>query len=380
MTSSNKPMRATAPEPYRRLGRSVGRRRQMVQCEQCSNVFRVIGDALNLRLDTSVLLEMAARSFVEQFNLKGCHFRVLSRDQQTLDHMASHGLSQSFLDKGPVDAERSVNEALEGKVVAVSDCINDPRVQYPKAFASEGIASMLTVPLETRGQVIGVMRLMTSERREFAEDEIEFFKMTALFCTSAIIDSMFHNILGHVTEAIQESLELSVVLDNIVTVVSEDLRTKGCAISLVDGTKQNLETRASNGLSEGFVERLAEVVSKETRDEVIAGASVAIFDGCNDKRILQPEVVEHEGISSILLVPLMCRGKIIGVLSLFTYNPYLFSSDEKQLMRSIGEQCSLAIDNAMMFEALKKRYENLVDDFQLWFEHTQGYGQRGSMA
>jgi transcriptional regulator with GAF, ATPase, and Fis domain len=118
---------------------------------------------------------------------------------------------------------------------------------------------------------------------------------------------------------------LSVVLDNIVTVVSEDLRTKGCAISLVDGTKQNLETRASNGLSEGFVERLAEVVSKETRDEVIAGASVAIFDGCNDKRILQPEVVEHEGISSILLVPLMCRGKIIGVLSLFTYNPYLFS-------------------------------------------------------
>jgi GAF domain-containing protein len=279
-----------------------------------------------------------------------------------------------------VDAERSVAEALEGKVVAVSDCINDPRVQYPKAFASEGIASMLTVPLETRGQVIGVMRLMTSERREFAEDEIEFFKMTALFCTSAIIDSMFHNILGHVTEAIQESLELSVVLDNIVTVVSEDLRTKGCAISLVDGTKQNLETRASNGLSDGFVERLAEVVSKETRDEVIAGASVAIYDGCNDKRILQPEVVEHEGISSILLVPLMCRGKIIGVLSLFTYNPYLFSSDEKQLMRSIGEQCSLAIDNAMMFEALKKRYENLVDDFQLWFEHTQGYGQRGSMA
>lgn len=352
----------------------------MVNCQQCSNVFRVIGDALNLRLDTKVLLEMAARAIAEQFNLKACHFRVISRDLQTLEHVACYGLSRAFLDKGPVDAERSVAEALEGKVVSVSDCSSDDRVQYPQAFVAEGIASMLTVPLETRGQVIGVMRLMTAEKREFSEDEVEFFKLSALFCTSAIIDSMFHNILGHVTESIRDSLELSVVLDTIVRVVSDDLRTKGCAISLVDSRKKALETRASNGLSEGFVERFAKVISKDARDEVIAGSSVAILDGRNDKRILRPDVVEREGISSILLVPLMSRGKIIGVLSLFTHRPYLFSTDEKQLMASIGEQCSLAIDNAMMFEALKKRYENLVDDFQLWFEHTQAYGQRGSVV
>ena len=34
-----------------------------MKCRQCSNVFRVIGDALNLRLDTKILLEMAARSY-----------------------------------------------------------------------------------------------------------------------------------------------------------------------------------------------------------------------------------------------------------------------------------------------------------------------------
>jgi hypothetical protein len=49
-------------------------------------------------------------------------------------------------------------------------------------------------------------------------------------------------------------------------------------------------------------------------------------------------------------------------------------------MMSIGEQCSLAIDNAMMFAALKRRYETLVDDFHLWFEHSQSYPQRGSTA
>jgi GAF domain-containing protein len=79
-------------------------------------------------------------------------------------------------------------------------------------------------------------------------------------------------------------------------------------------------------------------------------------------------------------VPLETRGKPIGILSLFTNNPYAFSEDEKQLMMSIGEQCALAIDNAMMFEALKRRYETLVDDFHLWFEHSQSYPQRGSRA
>ncbi len=350
----------------------------MVQCIQCRNVFRVIGDALNLRLDTRVMLEMAAAAIVEEFDLKACHFRVLSRDRLSLDHVASHGLSQRFLNKGPVDAERSVAEALEGKVVAVAECASDPRVQYPESFVAEGVVSMLTIPLETSGQVIGIMRLMTGERREFKEFEIEFFTVVAVFCTSAIMHSMFHNILGHVTESIRGSLELQVVLDSIVQVVSEDLRAKGCAIALIDRKRRALETRASDGLGEGFVERFVDVVSEATRDDVISGSNVAIFDGRNDTRILRPEVVEREGIASILLVPLMSRGTIIGVLSLFTHKPFLFSQDEKQLMASIGEQCALAIDNAKMFDALKKRYEDLVDDFQLWFEHTQTYPHHGS--
>ena len=189
---------------------------------------------------------------------------------------------------------------------------------------------------------------------------------------------MFQGILAHVTESIQASLDLPVVLDNIVRVVCDDLRAKGCAISLVNRKTKALETRASNGLSDGFVERFADVVSKQARDEVIAGSNVAILDGRNDKRIMQPAVVANEGISSILLVPLMSRGEITGVISLFTHKPYLFSTDEKQLMTAIGEQCALAIDNAMMFDALKRRYENLRDDFQMWFEHSQSYPQRGS--
>ena len=160
----------------------------------------------------------------------------------------------------------------------------------------------------------------------------------------------------------------------------EDLRTRGCAIQLIDGPNSELETRASFGLGEAFVERMGSVCCPKLVEDVLAGNCTAILDGNKDDRIAHPEGLTREGIASLLLVPLETRGKTIGILSLFTNNPYPFSDDEKQLMMSIGEQCSLAIDNAMMFAALKRRYETLVDDFHLWFEHSQSYPQRGSTA
>ena len=362
----------------RRRHSPIDKEEQMVKCRQCRNVFRVIGDALNIRLDTSVMLEMAAQTIVEQFDLKACHFRLLSRDQRTLEHVAAYGLSQRFLDKGPIDAERSVAEALEGKAVMIADCVADPRVQYPDEFEAEGIASLLTIPLETRGQVIGVMRLFTGERHEFADDIVEFFKVVALFCTSAIIDCMYRRILEHVTESTRSSLDPPEVLDTIARVVCNDLRAKGCAIQLVDAKTSVFTPQASNGLDEAFVASLAGLFTREAMEKLLSGECVAILEGRSDKLVARPDEIQREGIASILLVPLVSRGKTTGVLSVFTHNPYLFSGAEKRLMAAIGEQCSLAIDNAKMFAALKCRYETLVDDFNLWFEHSQARPQRGS--
>ncbi len=342
----------------------------MIECRQCHNVICQIGNGLNSRVDVETLLADSARSMVQEFDLKGCHFRLLSRDQMTLDSVASFGLSEAFLNKGPVDADRSVSQALKGEVVGVFDCASDPRIQYPKEFVKEGICSMLTVPLETRGQVVGVMRLYSSELREFSGDEAEFFKVAALFCTSAIVNSMFHGILTHVSESTQSSLELPEVLDTIARVVCEDLRAKGCLIELLDPVSKTLEPRAWFGLGQELVGQAPGLFSHGVCESLMDGVCVQIRDGRSDERVLKPELVVREGASSILLVPLMNRGKGIGILSLFTHHPYQFSADEVQLMLAIGDQCSLAIDNAKLYGAMKRRYEMLVDDFQLWFGHS----------
>jgi GAF domain-containing protein len=140
-----------------------------------------------------------------------------------LEHVASFGLSKKFLDKGPVDAEKSVAEALEGRLVMVEDCANDPRIQFPKEHVNEGIVSLLTVPLSARGNVIGVMRLSTDTKREFSEQELTSIKTLASFSTSAIAHSMFHDILGNVAAAARSSLDL-----NEVSAFSTGVETSSC--------------------------------------------------------------------------------------------------------------------------------------------------------
>ena len=339
-----------------------------MQCTQCRNVFQVIGDAFNASVGVEETLRQAAEALVGEFRLKGCHFRLLSRDQKVLEHVASYGLSEEFLDKGPVDAERSVGEALQGKVVAIADASSDPRIQYPEAHAREGIVSLLTVPLSSRGQMIGLMRLSAGEPRQFTPDEVEFFKVAALFCSSAVTHAMFHSILEHVTNTIRSSLDLDKVLDGIVRVVAEDLRARGASIRLLDGSGKHLELRAAYGLSARYLEKASGDPGRGVW-QALEGTCVPILDAARDPLVRHPEEVLREKIASMLFVPLVIRDRAIGVLALYTHRQYRFSEDEIHLMTAIGEQCALAIRNAQMYADIKRRYDSVVDDFQLWFEH-----------
>jgi GAF domain-containing protein len=344
-----------------------------LRCDRCLEIFETIGDALNSPMSTVEFLEMAARTIVEHFELKGCHFRLLSRDQRVLESVAAHGLSARFIDKGPIDAERSIAEALQGKVVLVEDCTSDSRVQYPLEATEEGIASILTVPLKTRGQVVGVVRLYTAEPRQFSHQELGMISVIASFCTSAIVHWMFHEILEHVTLAIRESLDLDDVLQSIVRVITEDLRAKGCTIRLLDSKSGRLEVRGAYGLSQPYVDRISGQPKSDAVAEALKGECVAILDARTDPRIALINETVQERISSMLYVPLMSRDTVIGVLCLYTNRPYEFSSAEVFMMRAIGEQAALAIRNAQMYATIKRRYDNVVDDFQQWFEHYHTY-------
>ncbi|HDO23135.1 MAG TPA: GAF domain-containing protein, partial [Nitrospirae bacterium] len=80
----------------------------------------------------------------------------------------------------------NVKEALQLKPVAIHDVANDDRVNYRKEAVREGIKSMLTLPIIARGNLIGIMRLLTDKPRHFTDEEIRFTTSLAEVCGTAI--------------------------------------------------------------------------------------------------------------------------------------------------------------------------------------------------
>ena len=141
--------------------------------------FRDIVKVVHSSLDVHTVLQATVDRVTDVMCLKGCAIRLLKPRKRTLELSASRGLSDQYIHKGAVDADRSIAEAMEGKTVIVEDVTKDPRAQYPEAAATEGIVSMVSVPLSVKGRVIGVMRLYTGEKRTFDEAELNFAEALA---------------------------------------------------------------------------------------------------------------------------------------------------------------------------------------------------------
>jgi signal transduction protein with GAF and PtsI domain len=137
-------------------------------------LFREVVRAVSSTLEVQEVLDLLVNKVTQVMGLKGCALRLLHTKKRTLELVASCGLSERYMRKGPVDADRSIAEAMLGRTITVMNVPEDPRAQYPEEAAAEGIASMVSVPLAVKGRVIGVMRLYTSQPRLFTADELNF--------------------------------------------------------------------------------------------------------------------------------------------------------------------------------------------------------------
>lgn len=130
--------------------------------------------AVNSAGDPDTVLRSIVEGMTGAMNARGCSLMLLTPDRKQLIHTVSCGLSEEYTRKGPVSADMSLSEALEGKPVAVHNATTDERIQYHDDARREGIASILSAPMMLRGEVVGVIRLYTSGPRWFTSDDMYF--------------------------------------------------------------------------------------------------------------------------------------------------------------------------------------------------------------
>jgi signal transduction histidine kinase len=149
------------------------------------SLYEIAAAVNSVRIPEGVLDSMA-KTVSEALEAKGCSIMLLSADRKVLLHTAAYGLSDWYVRKGPVSADKSISLALEGKPVAILNAAEDERVQYREQAKQEGIASMLSAPMLFKGDVVGVIRVYTAKQHYFTRSEMYFVQEVANLGTIAL--------------------------------------------------------------------------------------------------------------------------------------------------------------------------------------------------
>lgn len=132
-----------------------------------------IGQVVNSTLDTKEVLGLIAEHAAKLLDKKACFIRLFDESGTKLYIGGAYGLSQEYLNKGPVEVSKSLIdlEALSGGVVRVLEVAEDPRFQYREEARREGLRSVLCVPVTGKSGVLGVLRVYSAEPHEFSDQE-----------------------------------------------------------------------------------------------------------------------------------------------------------------------------------------------------------------
>lgn len=336
-----------------------------IYLESYQNICKAISASLAL----AEVLKLIVTNVVKVMNVKASSLRLLNKETRQLELAAYHGLSERYANKGPVVYDGSIVDALAGKPVSIYDITADENSKYRKEAMDEGIRSILSIPLRFGDEVIGVLRMYTAEPTEYSGEDLKFVAAIAEQAAIAIVNARvfektlskekeYLRVFQKVTRAVSSSLQLNEVLDMIVRTLPEVMGLKAATIRLLDESGECLELVAAHGLSERYLGRGPVDMEANIR-EALDEKPVAIADISMDPRVYYRKEAEEEGIKSMLTLPIIARGKVIGILRLLTAHVRHFTRQDMDFAAALAEQCGTAIENARMYERQYKEAKYL---------------------
>ena len=136
--------------------------------------------------DPEEVVFLIVESVKSTLEAKGCALFLFNRKTNELEVAASMGLSDEYLNKGPLSAMRSIARSLKDGPVAINDVADDPRIQYPEEAIKEGISSILSVPIVLRENPMGVLRVYSAEPWEATLEDVNFVQAVAQIAGMAL--------------------------------------------------------------------------------------------------------------------------------------------------------------------------------------------------
>jgi GAF domain-containing protein len=243
----------------------------------------------------------------------------------------------------------------------------------------EGMRTLLNVPLVSDARYLGAISLYRREVRAFTEKEIALLRTFADQAVIAIENVRLFNETKQALEQQTATAEILRVISASPTDVQPvfdtilDNATRLCeaqrgGLFLFDG--EAYHAAAFRGAASALVEhhmrapirpgphtalaRLLRELRPVHIDDILADAAFAEGDP------LRRAVVELEGMRTLLMVPLLKEGRLVGAIGVHRREVHHFTDHQIGLLQSFATQAVIAIENVRLFTELQEKNRALT--------------------
>ncbi|MGB2668288.1 MAG: GAF domain-containing SpoIIE family protein phosphatase [Candidatus Acidiferrum sp.] len=328
-----------------------------------------IGDEVNASLDLDEVLAHAAALIKRHIDYELFGVLMVDSDGAYLTHRFAIGYPPGLAEnlKVPVGQGITGTAARTGHPVRVSDVSQDPR--YINAIDS--VRSELAVPLMFRGKCVGVLDIQSRHVDYFTKNQQNILSVLANRLAIAIENARLFQqvrtqaetllVLNEVSREISSILDMEELLRRTAELVKRVIDYQILSIMLYDDEQKVFRHRLDVKHGQRVQGKLRAAAS-----EGLVGAAatlrepVVVPDVTADPRYLMinPET------RSELAIPMMHKGKVIGVLDLESPQLNYFTQDHVQTLSILAANLAVSVENARLYEQVAQGEARMERDLQ----------------
>lgn len=344
---------------------------------------QALADHIAIAIENSRLLSMRERRLTELATVTNLGYAISSvLDQKRVSQLIlDSAASLTDASHAGLFLKKPEGLVMAGSLSKVTDGANAAELlSFEQAMAvtesgqsllvpatSKNGYSILSVPLRAKNNVIGVIQVARpAERGSCDLDDQRVLEALALPSSVALENARLYqeierrlaevSTLYTLAERMTSSLDLHQMLDSLVVILRRVIDCRGCCIFLLDETSGLLEIRAASGLKPKWQREAKLRVGEGISGRVVKEERPIYIP---DTR-LEPDFIFFDPeVRSLLVVPMITKGHVIGTLSVDDDEPNAFDPEEGRLLTIAAAQAATIIENARLYESLKERARRL---------------------
>ena len=344
---------------------------------------------LTERVDLADVAQRVVDAVGPLFRARAAGLRLVQPDG-TLLGVAFAGLMKEWFPPGhvaPAGSMISGRAIAEGRPVRTANVFSDQAVSVPDdvraGMTAAGDGAVLAVPLRVKGAIIGALSIADRPGRVFTQTETELLQAFADQAAVAIERARLHEqtelrrreaeiaaerarLLAEASRVLASSLDLDATLTSLTRVIVPAL-ADWCAVHLVQaqGAIRRVATAAADPTKADLAERIQRTVRARalaTAEGVVAqairsGAPLLVSevtDAWLESTIEDApylELVRELDPRSLMMVPLVARGRAIGTITFVRTHPDAgYTDQDLRYVEDLAARAGLAIDNTRLFQ------------------------------